>query len=96
MLKNASCVPYTAIDIPFKSNEYAGWTNIVDALGLMNLFEMAPLVLPLALSTVVSNDISKVSMINASGGGSLPISLYCALGEQILVPASSLVEPLMF
>ena len=33
---------------------------------------MDPFELPLALSTVVTNDIYMLSMINASGGGSCP------------------------
>ena len=46
----------------------------------MNLSTMAPLLLPQALSTVVDNDVSKSSMINA-------------LGEGGLLPKSSLLLP---
>ena len=38
----------------------------------MNLSTMSPTVFPPALYTVVSNDVSKFSMINASGGFSFP------------------------
>ena len=73
VLKNSSCGPETAIDGPGTSNEYIGWPNIVDAIGLMNLSTMYPLVLSRALSTMVTNDIYKLSTINTSGGGSFPI-----------------------
>ena len=87
LLKNSLCGPETSIDGPGPSSEYSGWTNHVDALGMIKLSIMDPLALPRDLSNVVANNISKLSMINASGGG-VPsqISLFCALGEQILVP----------
>ena len=45
---------------------------------------MAPLVLPQALSTLVVNNISELSMSNASRGGSFLLSTYFFyLGEQI-------------
>ena len=71
-MKNSSCGPETAIDGPGPSNEYTGWPNIVDDIGLMNIYTMDPLALPRDLSTVVANDVSKLSMLNASGGGSFP------------------------
>ena len=73
-VEKSLCGPDTALDGPGPSNEYTGWPNIFDALGLMNLYTMAPLVLPRALSTAVDNNISRLSMINTSGwGGSLPV-----------------------
>ena len=42
--------------------------NIVYALGLMNIYKMDPLAFPRDLSTVVANDVSKLSMITAYGG----------------------------
>ena len=79
-VENSSCGTETAVDGPGPPKEYIGWTNIVDALGLINLYTMDPLVLPLDLSNVVANDVSKLSMINTSGGGggSFPVfSLLC-------------------
>ena len=35
----------------------------------MNLSKMAPIALPLALYTMVANYVTKLSIINASGGG---------------------------
>ena len=57
---------------------------------------MSPIVLPLDLSTVVNNDVYKLSMINTSGGVYFSVSLCCALAEQILVPDSSLALLLLF
>ena len=45
---------------------------MVDAIFFMNLSTMALLELPQDLSTVVAKDVSKLSMINTSGGFSLP------------------------
>ena len=72
LLKNYSCGPDTEIYGPGPPREYSGWTNIIDAIGLMNLSTMAPLAFPRALSTVVANDVYKLPMINASGGVYLP------------------------
>ena len=94
LLKNTSCGPETAIDGPVPHNEYTRCPNIFDALGLMNLSTMDPLFFPRALFTVVANNVYKLSMINTYGEGvTSQISLCCALGEQFLVPASSL-DPL--
>ena len=80
-----------ALDGPGPSNEYTGWPNIFDALGLMNLYTMAPLVLPRSLSTVVDHDVSKLSMINASGGGFLTSFIVAVPWENIfgagIIPA---------
>ena len=72
MLKNSSCGPETVINGSYPCSEYSGWENIVDAIGLLNLSTMDPLVLPRSLSTVVANDVSKLSMISTSGGSYLP------------------------
>ena len=72
LLKNSSCGPDTEIDGPGSSSKYTGCPNIFDALSLMKLSTMDPLVFPRDLSTVVANDVSKLSMINASGGVSFP------------------------
>ena len=69
LLKNSPCGPDTAIDRPGTSSEYTRCPNIVYSLGLMKLSTMDPHVLPQFLSTVVANDVSKLSLINASGGG---------------------------
>ena len=45
LVKNSSCGPETAIYGPGPSSEYTGYPNIVDALGLMNLSTMEPIVL---------------------------------------------------
>ena len=74
-LKNTSCSPDTAIDSPGPPREYNGCPNIVDALDVMNLSTMDPLVFLQALSTVVANNVSKLSMINASGGFPYQLSL---------------------
>ena len=58
-VENSSCGPEIAIDGPGLPREYTGWTNIVDDLGLMNLPTISLLVLPLALSNVVANDVDK-------------------------------------
>ena len=71
-LKNSSCRPDTAIDGPGPFREYTGCPNIVDDLYFMNFSTMDPLVLPRALSNMVVNYVSKLSIINASGGVSLP------------------------
>ena len=77
-LKNSLCGPDTAIDGPGPSRKYSGWPNIVHAIGLMNLFKMAPLVFLLSPSTVVANNASKLSMINAYRVFFLPtFSLLC-------------------
>ena len=68
MLKNSSCGPDTAIDGPGPSIKYTGCTKCFDALGLMKLPKIAPLLLPRDLANVVANDSSKLSMINKSGG----------------------------
>ena len=81
LLKKASCGPDTAIDVSGPSIEYTGRSKIVDALGLMNLSTMDPLVLPQALSTVMANNVSKLSMINTSGGGFLPNIIFTVLWE---------------
>ena len=73
LLKKSSCGPETAIYGPITSSEYTGCTQIVHALGLMDLSTMAPLVLSRALSTVVSNDVSKLSTINTSDGVSFSV-----------------------
>ena len=79
LLKNSLCKPDTAIDGPGPSMQYSGWPKIVDALGLINLFTMDPLALPQALSTLVANNVSKLSIINAFGEGSFPtFSLMCS------------------
>ena len=46
LLKNSSCGPGTSINGPRPSRKYAGWKNIVDALGFMNLYTMDTLELP--------------------------------------------------
>ena len=93
-LKNYSCVPDTAIDGPGTSIKYTECPKIVDALGLMKIYTMDQLVLPQALSTVGANNVSKLSMINASGGVSFQnFSLMCP--GSFLVMASSLALPLL-
>ena len=90
LLKNTSCGPETAIDGPVPHNEYTRCPNIFDALGLMNLSTMDPLVLTRALLTVEAKDVSKLSIINKSGRASFPnYSLLCP-GRHILAPASYL------
>ena len=85
LLEFSSCGPDTAINGPCPSIEYSRWPNIVDSLGLINLSTMAPLVLPRDLSTMVFNKVSKLSMINSSGGG-VPsqFSIFFSPAEQIL------------
>ena len=63
LLKNTSCGPETAIDGPVPHNEYTGRRNIVDNLGLMNLSTLDPLAFPQALSTVMANNVSKLSTV---------------------------------
>ena len=69
LLKNSSCDTDTAIDGPGPSIQYHGCPNIFDAIVLMKLFTMAPLVLPRALSTVVANNFSKLSITKGESGG---------------------------
>ena len=83
LLDISSCGVDATINGPGPSRKYAVWKNIVNALGLMNLFTMAVLALPQALSTVVANDVSKLTMINASGGTYLPTFFCCSLVEHI-------------
>ena len=79
--QNPSCGPDTKIDGPGQSRKYTGFPNIVDALSLMNLSTMAPLVFPQDLSTVVAKDFSKLTMIDAYAGVSFPtFSLLCPGG----------------
>ena len=83
-VEKCSCGPDTAIDAPGPSINYTGCSNFFDALGLMNLSTIAPLVLPRALSTVVANNVSKLYMINASGGGFLPNFIFVVpWGDQV-------------
>ena len=72
LLRKYSCGSCTAIDGPGPSRKYTGCPNIFHALGLMNLSKMDPLMLPQALSTVMANDVYKLSIINASGRVSFP------------------------
>ena len=72
LLKTSSCGPDTQIDGPGSSRKYYGWKTIVDALSLINLSTIDPLALQRTLSTVVTNYVSKLSMINAYGGISFP------------------------
>ena len=60
------CGPETTIYGSGPSSEYTGCPNVVDALGYMNISTIASLVLLQELYTVVANDVSKLSMINAS------------------------------
>ena len=53
----------STIDVTFRSRDYARWPNIVEALGLINLSTIVPLVFPWATSTVLSNNV-----VNASWG----------------------------
>ena len=82
LLKNSSCGHETAIYGPVSYIEYSGWPNIVDDIGLIKLSEIDSLALPQALSTVVAKDVSKLSMINASGGGFLPKFLFAVPWEK--------------
>ena len=85
LLKNPSCAPETAIYGHGPSNEYIGWPNIVDDIDFMNLSTMDPLVLPQVLSTMVANNVSKLSTINVSGEGvTSQFSLWCVLGKTIV------------
>ena len=78
LLKNSSCGPETAIDDPGPSIEYAWWPNIAEDLNLENLSMMALLDLSQVLSTVVTNNVSKLFIFYAYGGGSFPtFSLLC-------------------
>ena len=96
LLKNSSYGPETTIDGPGASIEYSRWPDIIYALGLMNLSTMDLLAIPQYLSTVVENNVSKLSMINTSGRVSFPIFLYSYLGENKLVPTSFLALSLLF
>ena len=66
-----SCVLENAIAGPGLSRDYAGWPNTVNCLGLMKLSTMSPLEFPQALSTVVANNVSKLSMMKLIGVGYL-------------------------
>ena len=46
LLKNSSCGTEIKIDGPVLPREHTGWTTIVDAIGLIKLYNMAPTVLP--------------------------------------------------
>ena len=96
LLKIYSCGTDTAIDGPIPFSKYSGWDNTVDALGLMNLSAMDPLAFPRSLSTEVANNVSKLSMINADGGGFFAMFYLMFPGSTILVTASSLALPLLF
>ena len=96
LLENSICGPYTATDGPVQSRKYTECPKIVDALGLMNVSTMNPLVFPRALSTVAAKNVSKLTMTNTSGVFPSQLYLCCALGEKMLVPASSLALQLFF
>ena len=64
--------PDTAINGPGPYIEYSGWLITIEALGLIKLSIMAPFCFHRALSTVVANDVYRLSMINVSGGVSIP------------------------
>ena len=64
--------------------------NIFDALDLINLSSMAPLAFTWALSTVVAKYFSSYPWSTHMGGFTSQLSLWCTLGEQILVLASYL------
>ena len=65
----------------------SGWPNIVGTLGLINLSTIAPFAFPQASSTVVSNYVSRLSIINASGRFLAQLSLHCSLEGKILALA---------
>ena len=56
------------IDGPGLYIKYTGWRKFVVAMGLMNFPTTAPPVFSLALSTVVANDVYKLSTSNTFGG----------------------------
>ena len=72
LLKNSSCVPEIAIYRPGPSREYTGRPNSFDDLGMMNLSTMYLHVLSRAVFTVVTNNVSKLSMNKAYGGVYFP------------------------
>ena len=72
LLKNSSCDPEIAIYGPGPYRKYTRWTKLVDAIGLTNISTINPPVFPWALSTLVANDVSKLSMSNTYMGDFLP------------------------
>ena len=96
-VEKSSCGPEIAIVVPGPSSEYTEWPNIVDDLGLMNLSIIVPSVFPLALSTMVANDVCMLSTSNTSGG--VYLSTFSLLfpgrtnfGDK-LVPVSATIIP---
>ena len=81
LLKSSARGTDTTINVPVTPRDYVIWPNIVDDIGFMNLSMMSPLVFPRALSTVVTNNVSKLSIINTSWGVLSQLSIYCSLGE---------------
>ena len=65
---------------------YYGLPNIFENIVLINLYTMDPFELPRALSTMVDNDFSKLSMINTSGGFHYQLYFNFSPGEQMLMP----------
>ena len=82
-VEHSSCGPETEIDGPGPSSEYIGCPNIFDVLGLMNLSTTDPLLFPRDLSTLVANDVSKLSMIKVFGGGSFPTFYFLYPGRKV-------------
>ena len=85
-VEKSSCGPEISINVPCPFSQYTGWTNIFYALFFIDLSTMAPPVLPRDLSTVVVNDVFKLSMRNLSGGCYFKNVSLLLLGRKIMVP----------
>ena len=68
LLKNSSCKYRTAINGNGPYIEYYMWPKTVESMGLINISKIDPLVFTRYLYIWLANDVSKSSMINASGG----------------------------
>ena len=72
LFKTISYDPEILINGPIPPIKYTMWPNIIDALGLMNLYTMALSVIPWFLSTVMASNVSNLSISNAYGVISFP------------------------
>ena len=71
-VEKSSRGPEIAINRPGPSIKYTRWKKIIYVIGLINIYTMDLPVIPRYLSTVLANDIYKLSTRNTSGGISFP------------------------
>ena len=92
-VENSLCWTDTEINGPISSRKYVGWPNIVESISLINLSTMDQFAFPRALSTVVANDVSRLSTINLYGGFLTNFTSLVSCGVFGEVPAQPLDLP---